>query len=485
LTYFNKLARLQAVSAIFYLTNYINGVVASMKIHPPILDIPPNNPYVNDLFGRKAFAESLLLLIKNVDDGIVLCIDAPWGDGKTSFAQMWIADLQQRGIKCIYYDAYEHDYCDDPFISFSAEIISLAETNFSGNKEVQKLKEDFKSKAKRIGSKFITVGARIGAKALTLGVIENSDIDALKNIKEDLAKDASEVSSAVVGRIFDNYTATKNQVDEFKEKLSNLGQAVKTSQGFPLLIIIDELDRCRPDFALALLERIKHLYMTDCMSFILLVNMKQLENYVKTIYGNSIDARNYLHKFITLSTILPKNKSNQYDNDYTKYLHRLMIYHEIDKIPNIEHFIVDFFKDYQFSLREMEQCITILTVYYTQLPKNSFHVTHIICFLAVLRIRFPQIFSALETGMLSYKELSDKTNVEKITYSDKESTKFYFLGLLKYLLLTDEEYKTLDEDEGRRGYDQMFGNVLFLRGISRKEIIPLFCSELLKFRKEN
>jgi predicted KAP-like P-loop ATPase len=96
---------------------------------------------------------------------------------------------------------------------------------------------------------------------------------------------SSQVSSAIVGRIFDNYISTKNQIIEFKEKLSNIGQAVKDSQKFPLLIIIDELDRCRPDFALALLERIKHLYTTNYVSFVLLVNMKQLENYVRTIYG--------------------------------------------------------------------------------------------------------------------------------------------------------------------------------------------------------
>ncbi len=76
-----------------------------MKIYPPILNIPPDNPYVNDQFNRKSLAESLFLLIKNTDDGIVLSIDAPWGEGKTSFAKMWTADLENQKIKCIYYDA--------------------------------------------------------------------------------------------------------------------------------------------------------------------------------------------------------------------------------------------------------------------------------------------------------------------------------------------------------------------------------------------
>lgn len=447
-----------------------------MKIHPPILEIPTDNPYANDLFGRKDFAESLLSLIGNTDESIVLSIDAPWGDGKSSFARMWLADLKKRGIQCIYYDAYEHDYCDDPFISFSAEIISLAETNFSDNKEVKKRKEEFKSKAIKIGGKVLTVGARIGVKALTLGVINNSDIDDLKNIKEDIAKDVSEGSSKIVGQIFDNYISTKNQIDEFKEKLSNLGKAVKKIQNIPLLIIIDELDRCRPDFALALLERIKHFFTTDGVSFILLANMKQLENYVQTIYGNNIEAHNYLNKFVTLSTRLPKSKMDQYDNDYIKYSRKLIKYHEIDNQPELGSFIAKLFKHYNFSLREMEQCITILTVYFTQLMTNRFNINEVVAFLAVCYVRFPSIFNALESDTLSFKELDEDTKIT--TLNDSSSIIDSFLKLLEALLVNDERFKELDEET--KSYVSWFSRYR----LGRKDIFPLLCSELLKFKTQ-
>jgi hypothetical protein len=69
---------------------------------------------------------------------------------------------------------------------------------------------------------------------------------------------------------------------------------------------VDELDRCRPDYALSVLEIIKHLFAVDRVHFVLGVNSKALENSVKARYGAEIDAKNYLKKFINLKFSLPK-----------------------------------------------------------------------------------------------------------------------------------------------------------------------------------
>jgi hypothetical protein len=244
-----------------------------------------------------------------------------------------------------------------------------------------------------------------------------------------------------------------------------------------LLIIIDELDRCRPDFALALLERIKHFFTTDGVCFILLANMKQLENYVQTVYGNDIDSHNYLHKFITLLTRLPKNKSDGYDNDYAKYSRRLLNHHGIENQEDLDPFIIKLFKYYNFSLREMEQCITALTIYFTQLARNRFNITPIVCFLAVCCIRFPDIFNALESATLSYEKLDEVTQIKKITDSSNEMK--HFLDLLGCVLLTDEQFNKL-QDENIKSYVQWFARYR----IERKNMIPFLSSELLKFKTQ-
>ena len=76
------------------------------------------------------------------------------------------------------------------------------------------------------------------------------------------------------------------------------GEAHAAQQGQgPLVIIIDELDRCRPLFALSLLERVKHLFLVEGVSFVFVTNMPQIEAVVAGTYGANTDAKIYLEKF--------------------------------------------------------------------------------------------------------------------------------------------------------------------------------------------
>ncbi|MGJ8628553.1 MAG: KAP family P-loop NTPase fold protein [Sulfitobacter sp.] len=72
-----------------------------------------------------------------------------------------------------------------------------------------------------------------------------------------------------------------------------------------LVIIVDELDRCRPDYALSLLEIIKHFFDVPHVHFVLGANMRELQNSVSARYGTGIDAAMYLQKFVTLTMRLP------------------------------------------------------------------------------------------------------------------------------------------------------------------------------------
>jgi hypothetical protein len=452
-----------------------------VRIHPPTPDIPPDDPYANDLFGRKEFGASLFSLFKNLDESMVLCVDAPWGQGKTTFAKMWTADLRQRGANCIYFDAYEHDHSDDPFVAFCAEIIALAGDAFPKDEAVQSCKKSFTDKAKIVGGRLLSTAVRVGVKALTLGAAENSDIEDVVRLKADLAE-AKTPAETIFGRELDDYVSGRRVLSEFRNKLSALGESVRKAQdGFPLLVVIDELDRCRPDFALALIERIKHLFSVPNVSFVLLVNMAQLESYVRVVYGQDVDARNYLHKFFSLYSRLPENQEDGPENDLFKYTGSLLAHYEIKMAMDVRT-MVSLFQHYRFSLREMERCMGLLALYYSQLPERRFTDPWLVFFLAVIRIRKPDTFSDLHAGRLSFQDAAGVTGVNQIR-DDGSYIMFPrdgFLNLLQFCLLTDAEFDALAEDAPARDCPRH----LFRYRTDRRNAIPFLCSELERFRTE-
>ncbi len=89
-----------------------------MKLTVPPLQIEQNAGFTpeKDIFNRKDFGQNLLNLITNVDDELVIALDAPWGEGKTTFIKMWQGMLAQEEIKSIYFDAFANDYQKEPFL---------------------------------------------------------------------------------------------------------------------------------------------------------------------------------------------------------------------------------------------------------------------------------------------------------------------------------------------------------------------------------
>jgi predicted KAP-like P-loop ATPase len=96
-------------------------------------------------------------------------------------------------------------------------------------------------------------------------------------------------------------------IDSFRINLEKLAHEIATKEGgaSPLVFFIDEMDRCRPDFAIALLERIKHLFNVNRVVFVLAVDRAQLNESVKALYGLNANPDGYLRRFIDLAYSLP------------------------------------------------------------------------------------------------------------------------------------------------------------------------------------
>src|SRR6187399_2223044 len=98
-----------------------------MKLKATELEIPSDNPFRNDVLGRKPMIEKLSALVQNVSPPFVMCIDAPWGMGKTTFLRLWEACSIGNPVKALRFNAWTTDFAPDPLVAFVSEITALVE----------------------------------------------------------------------------------------------------------------------------------------------------------------------------------------------------------------------------------------------------------------------------------------------------------------------------------------------------------------------
>jgi len=119
----------------------------------------------------------------------------------------------------------------------------------------------------------------------------------------------------VSDNVLNNSNLTKKTVvpslvfSEFRELFKDIACNLK---GKRILIIVDELDRCKPLFAIQTLEVIKHLFDVPNVNFLLSVNFQQLKYSIETVYGQKMDSEGYLRRFINYVIKLPEPSKDVY-----------------------------------------------------------------------------------------------------------------------------------------------------------------------------
>ena len=141
-----------------------------MKLTIPPLQISETAGFTPqfDIFNRKPYGEKLFQLIKNTQDSLVLALDAPWGEGKTTFIKMWRGYLHQQEVRSIHFDAFENDYQQEPFLAISSQIYNLID------KKDETTQEKYKTKAVAAMKVIGRAGLRIGMRALTAGIVDDT-----------------------------------------------------------------------------------------------------------------------------------------------------------------------------------------------------------------------------------------------------------------------------------------------------------------------
>jgi len=259
-----------------------------------------------------AAAANAHLIVQLKDNQLTLMNSpgAPWGTGKTTFVKMWRGELTKAGIPSVYFDAFANDYQEDAFLAVASQIIADADSRSPRRKEAL---NTFKAKALQTAKVIGRASLRLGVRAATAGLVEG---EALEKTAAEIAKDFGEETTKVIDEVLKERLESQNSdrkiFESFRTALTELavgfsspvgGDDSKDGHSFPLVFIIDELDRCRPSFALEILEKIKHFFSVPNVIFLLVSSLSQLETAVRFAYGE-VDAHTYLEKFYQGSNLL-------------------------------------------------------------------------------------------------------------------------------------------------------------------------------------
>lgn len=319
--------------------------MSTYKIQP--VQVDPKNPFANDLLEREKEIEILTPLILNLNSPAVFAVNSRWGTGKTTFVDMWSAYLRSNEIPTLKFNAWATDFSSDPLIAFLGEMNDqLGE--FIGEEGEKRERWE---KAKKLSKKIIKLSLPALLKLLTSGMI---------NADEFVKTGAAELLGSLAEDALKSYTNQKNAIDEFK---NSLYETFKDENNRPIVIFVDELDRCRPDYAINLLERIKHLFDIDGLIFILALDREQLSHSVRSVYGEGMDADGYLRRFIDFEYTLKEPQIDQYiiflqkslsiDTFITKHPKKLPGFE--DELLNMQYTFYQLSIAYSLTLREIEQ----------------------------------------------------------------------------------------------------------------------------------
>lgn len=251
----------------------------------------------HDQFDRKATADGLTALVTASNRPTVIILDGEWGSGKSVFLRLWRNELRSKH-PVIFLDAYARDYNNDPLFVIASEIISALRENSPVAART------FRSKAAGLAKSLAGLAAVAGVKAATAGMVS---LDGVGDAADAVISHVGERATAEIEALLDAGSNHEKSLAQLKEELRQLPDRLGpkgVEDGKILIFIIDELDRCRPEFALRLIEVVKHFFDVPGIKFVIGANAQVLAASVKHTYGD-IDGHRYLSRLVNHTFSLP------------------------------------------------------------------------------------------------------------------------------------------------------------------------------------
>lgn len=266
-----------------------------------------------DLLGFNEFAKSTLAAIRYSEPPFTWGIYGDWGSGKTSLMKL-IKGRMETDLKNpepgsqdalhipVWFNAWEYENELNIIYPLFYAIYRDFSARCKGAQNKKAFSESFKK---------VALGSLFGLTDLTLRTVTKAAIG--EALKLDDVKKALEIVEENLQTVFSKWTdqvaETKQAFKEFVNNYLNIYRGLHPEIGnreLYLAIFVDDLDRCLPDVAIEILERIKNHLTVDKCIFILGVNRNVVYKSIQKKYGDlDIDGRQHLEKIIQYSVGVP------------------------------------------------------------------------------------------------------------------------------------------------------------------------------------
>ncbi|WP_438277989.1 KAP family P-loop NTPase fold protein [Nitrobacter sp.] len=338
--------------------------------------------WVDDRLGRAEQAEYLkTFLLNRIAEktaagqraSYVLNLNAEWGQGKSFFLCRFAEMLRADGYLVAEVNAWNDDHADDPLLSVMDCIDVAVAPVVKGKGKAQKAWDAVKSNAGAIaiaGLKGVVVQATkriVGDAADKIGELMDSDsiAETGKEAASSVAKSVGEVIDQQGKALLEKFRQGKRTISSFRSSIAAFLQAVSSKQKLPLFVFVDELDRCRPPFAIAMLERIKHLFELDQVVFVVATDTKQLRHSIRAVYGAEFDSEGYLSRFFNRAYHFEPISRRKFIEDL--WNRASIAEDKLSMPPDNEalKFLIEAFDYFNLAPRDIEQAYDIIRTFVT------------------------------------------------------------------------------------------------------------------------
>ena len=334
--------------------------------------------------GREQYGKFLISILTSEMDGHVLNLNGAWGTGKTEFLKRIYISLAESEYPVVYIDAWESDFIKDPLTVICSEFLNQLGFTFANNDEdkFEEIKEKLNTLMARISS-ISKILNPLGALYKSYDPSASEEIDFASTLLEvsniDFKKECGVIdnNSSLMKRMLGSQMELVEGMKDIRKQITAISDILECVYGLktPIIVLVDELDRCRPDYAIKMLEVVKHFFDVKGCNFLIATDTESLQESIKAVYGSNFDAERYLRRFFNQKIALQRPSIENYIKQ--KEINYLSLCERVKLVPfsadndGFVHFLSCLLDHQKFELRDIERFIHKLTASLCYINNNN------------------------------------------------------------------------------------------------------------------